>query len=197
MAGKNKKSKEKKKSNPKSSTICKNRKARHEFEIIDEMECGIVLFGSEVKSIRDGNVSIEESYAHMKNGELWLLGCHINEYPQANVMNHIPRRERKLLLHKKELRKFAETATQKGLTLVPMAMYFTRGIVKVKIAIARGRKLHDKREKMKKKHSRPRNASSDVPPDIDNALSGKFPTKFLSKGVRAHFIQNAIPHAHT
>lgn len=150
MAGKNKKTSKDKKSDPNTGTICKNRKARHEFEILDDLECGILLHGSEVKSIRDGNVSIEESYAHFKNNELWLIGCHINEYPQANVMNHIPRRERKLLLHKKELRKFAENAKQKGLTLVPLAMYFTRGLVKVKIGIARGRKLHDKREKMKK-----------------------------------------------
>ncbi|MCA8985562.1 MAG: SsrA-binding protein SmpB [Planctomycetaceae bacterium] len=130
--------------------ITVNRRARHDYEILDELECGIVLHGSEVKSIRNGQVSLEESFAHIKDGELWLQGCHIGEYPQANVMNHIPRRHRKLLLHRKEIRKFAETAKQKGLTLVPLSMYFVRGNVKVKLGVARGRKLHDKREKLKK-----------------------------------------------
>ncbi len=147
MAEKNKKNS---KVDPNFQTITVNRKARHDYEILDELECGIVLYGSEVKSIRNGQVSLEESFAHMKDDELWLQGCHIGEYPQANVMNHIPRRHRKLLLHRKELRKFAEAAKQKGLTLVPLSMYFTRGIVKVKIGMARGRKLHDKRDKLKK-----------------------------------------------
>lgn len=113
-----------------------------------------MLHGSEVKSIRNGKVSLDESYAHLKNGELWLIACHIAEYPQANVMNHITTRERKLLLHKRELRKFAEAATQKGLTIVPLSMYFSRGIVKVKMAIGRGRKEFDKRQKLKKDSDR-------------------------------------------
>jgi len=153
------------KSNPNSGTIAVNRKARHDYEILDELECGIVLHGSEVKSIRDGLISLEESYAHLRDGELWLLGCHIGEYPQANVMNHIPRRHRKLLLHKKELRKFAETATQKGLTLVPLSAYFVRGNVKVKLGVARGRKLHDKRDKLKK---------DDAQREMKAAMSPKF-----------------------
>ena len=103
-----------------------------------------------MKSIRNSQISIEESFAHTQNGELWLQGCHIGEYPQANVMNHIPRRHRKLLLHRKEIRKFAEAAKQKGLTLVPLSVYFRRGLVKVKVGVARGRKLHDKRDKLKK-----------------------------------------------
>jgi len=143
-----KKSKSGKKTS-KSNVIADNRKARHDYEILDEIECGIVLYGSEVKSIRNGQISLEESFAHIKDGELWLQGCHIGEYPQANVLNHIPRRHRKLLLHKKELRRFAETATQKGLTLVPLSAYFVRGMVKLKIGVARGRKLHDKRDKKK------------------------------------------------
>ncbi len=147
MAQKNKSNK---KTGPDSQTICQNRKARHDYEILDELECGIMLHGSEVKSIRDNQVSLEESYAHLKYGELWLLGCHIGEYPQANIRNHIPRRERKLLMHRKELRKFAESAKQKGLTLVPLSMYFVRGMVKVKLGIGRGRKLHDKRDRLKK-----------------------------------------------
>lgn len=138
------------KADPNSQMIAVNRKARHDFEILDELECGIMLHGSEVKSIRNGQVSLEESFAHMQNNELWLQGCHIGEYPQAHKMNHIPRRHRKLLLHRSEIRKFAETARQKGLTLVPLSMYFVRGIVKVSLGVARGRKLHDKREKLKK-----------------------------------------------
>jgi len=136
--------------NPNDRSICTNRRARFEYEIIDQLECGIVLRGSEVKSLRDGKVSLEEAYARVTDGELWLVGCDIAQYPQANLMNHEPRRTRKLLLHSRELRKFAESAEFKGLTLIPLAMYFTRGIVKVKIAVGRGKKLHDKREKLKK-----------------------------------------------
>jgi len=138
------------KKDPNSKTVCRNRKARHQYDILEEMECGIALRGSEVKSIRNGKISIEEAYARLRGGELWLIGCDIAEYPQATVMNHEPRRPRKLLLRKREIKKFAESAAHQGLTLVPLSVYFTRGIVKVKIAIARGRKLHDKREKLKK-----------------------------------------------
>lgn len=136
--------------NPNSRTICRNRKARHEYDILDRLECGIALRGSEVKSLRNGKVSIDEAYARLREGELWLINCDIAIYPQATVMNHEPRRPRKLLLHKRELRKFAESATHQGLTLIPLSMHFSRGIVKVTIAVARGRKLHDKREKLKK-----------------------------------------------
>ena len=144
------KSSKTKKDDPNSRTVCKNRKARHQYDILDELECGIALRGSEVKSIRNGKISIDEAYARLRDGELWLVNCDISPYPQATVMNHEPRRPRKLLLHKRELAKFAESADQQGLTLVPLSIYFTRGIVKVKIAVARGRKLHDKREKLKK-----------------------------------------------
>lgn len=144
------KKKNNKNNDPNNQTVAVNRRARHDYEILDEIECGIVLHGSEVKSIRNSQISIEESFAHTQNGELWLQGCHIGEYPQANVMNHIPRRHRKLLLHRKEIRKFAEAAKQKGLTLVPLSVYFRRGLVKVKVGVARGRKLHDKRDKLKK-----------------------------------------------
>lgn len=131
--------------------ICRNRRARHDYEIIDTLECGIELVGSEVKSIRAHKVSIEEAYARIEDGELWLLGCDIAQYPQANLMNHEPRRTRKLLLRKRELRKFAEEAAHQGLTLVPLDLHFSkRGLVKATIAVARGRKLHDKREKLKK-----------------------------------------------
>jgi len=145
------KKKSSKNADPNARTVCRNRKARHRYDILDEMECGIVLVGSEVKSIRNGKISIDEAYARLRDGELWLIGCDIAEYPQATVMNHEPRRPRKLLLHKRELTKFAESATHEGLTLVPLSVYFARGIVKVKIAVAKGRKLHDKREKLKSK----------------------------------------------
>lgn len=135
---------------PNTKMISRNRRARHEYEILDQLECGIVLRGSEVKSLRDGKVSLEEAYAKIQDNELWLLGCDIAEYPQANMMNHEPRRERKLLIHKRELKKFAAAAEQRGNTLIPLAMYFSEGRVKVEIAVGKGRQLHDKREKLKK-----------------------------------------------
>lgn len=141
------------KDNPVDRPICSNRRAAHQYEILDKIECGIVLKGSEVKSLRDGKVSLEEAYARMKEGELWLVGCDIAIYPQASLMNHEPRRPRKLLLHKAQLHKFAEQAGHKGLTLVPLSMYFSRGVVKVKLAVGRGKKLHDKRETLKKKEA--------------------------------------------
>lgn len=130
--------------------ICSNRKARHRYDLLDTLECGVMLTGSEVKSLRDGKVSLDEAYARVRDGELWLIGCDIAVYPQANLMNHEPKRTRKLLLHRRELRKFADTADHKGLTLVPLSMYFRRGLAKVQIAIGKGKKLHDKRETMKK-----------------------------------------------
>jgi SsrA-binding protein len=136
---------------PNSKTVARNRRARHEYDILDEVECGIALTGSEVKSIRNGKISIEEAYARIRDGELWLIDCDIAEYPQATVMNHEPKRTRKLLLRKRELEKVALSAAHKGLTLVPLAVYFSRGFVKVKLAVAKGRQLHDKRESLKRK----------------------------------------------
>jgi SsrA-binding protein len=133
------------------TTVCRNRRARHEYDILEEIECGVVLVGSEVKSIRNGKISIEEAYARVFNDELWLIDCDIAEYPQANLMNHLAKRTRKLLLRKRELEKVAEAAQQKGLTLVPLAVYFSRGFVKVRVAVAKGRKLHDKREVLRRK----------------------------------------------
>ncbi len=147
-----KKSNKKKKptEDPNFKTIARNRKARHQYEILDELECGIVLQGSEVKSARGGKVSLDEAYGRVQGNEVYLVGCDIAEYPQANLMNHEPKRTRKLLLHRREIRKFAEAAGQNGLTLVPLSMYFKAGVAKVKLATARGRKLHDKRDKLKK-----------------------------------------------
>jgi SsrA-binding protein len=134
-----------------SRVVCRNRRARHEYELFDQMECGIQLCGSEVKSIRANKISIEEAYVRVKDDGVWLIGCDIAEYPQANVWNHVPNRARKLLLHKREVRKFAEAAAQKGLTLIPLDVHFSRGLVKLTIAVAKGKKLHDKRESLKKK----------------------------------------------
>ncbi|HEX5106486.1 MAG TPA: SsrA-binding protein SmpB [Pirellulaceae bacterium] len=134
--------------------VSENRKARHRFEVLDSLECGIQLTGSEVKSLRDGKLSLDEAYARVKDGAVWLVGADIAEYPQATLWNHLPKRPRKLLMHKEELRKFAAKAHEKGLTLVPLKLYFNpRGIAKVLIGLCRGKKLHDKRETLKKADS--------------------------------------------
>jgi SsrA-binding protein len=150
----NQKSKKKKAHDPNERIVCRNRKARHRYDIIDQLECGIALQGSEVKSIRNGKVSIDEAYVRIRAGELWLTSCNIAEYPQATIMNHDPMRPRKLLLHKRQFRKFAESAAQQGLTIVPLSVHFSRGLVKIQIAVARGRKLFDKREKMRKEDAK-------------------------------------------
>jgi SsrA-binding protein len=142
--------------------IAENRKARHRFDVLDTLECGIALVGSEVKSLRDGKVSLDEAYGRVKEGEVWLVGCDIAEYAQATLWNHEPKRPRKLLLHKRELRKFAGKAHEKGLTLVPLKMYFNeRGRAKVLLGLCKGRKLHDKREVLKK---------ADTKRDIERAM---------------------------
>ena len=130
--------------------VATNRRAKFEYELLDTLECGIVLKGSEVKTLRSGKCSLEEAFARLQNGELWLINCEIPEYPQASLLNHAPRRERKLLLHKRERDKLIAKATQSGMTIVPLALYFSGSHVKVEIAIAKGRKLHDKREQIKK-----------------------------------------------
>lgn len=131
--------------------IAQNRKARHQYMVLDTLECGIVLVGSEVKSLRRGNISIEEAYGRIKNGEVWLVGCDIAEYVEANQFNHDRRRPRKLLMHRREMRKFAGKAYEQGLTLVPLKMYFKDGRAKVLLGICKGKKLFDKRESMKKR----------------------------------------------
>jgi SsrA-binding protein len=130
--------------------VADNRKARFHYEILDSLECGIVLLGSEVKSLRNGKLSLEESYARVKDGAVWLVGADIAEYPQASVWNHAPKRPRKLLMKSVEVRKFAALAHEKGLTLVPLKVYFTeRGVAKVLLGLCRGKKLHDKRDVLK------------------------------------------------
>ena len=131
--------------------IAENRKARHRFEVLETLECGVMLTGSEVKTLREGRVSLDESYGRMRDQDVWLVGCDIPEYPNATLWNHEPKRPRKLLLHRRELRRFADKAREKGLTLVPLRMYFNeRGRAKVLLGLCRGKKLHDKRESLKK-----------------------------------------------
>jgi SsrA-binding protein len=122
--------------------------------VLETLECGIVLVGSEVKSLRSGRLSLDEAYARMHQGEVWLVGCEIPEYVQANRFNHNPRRWRKLLLHRREIRRFASKAYEKGLTLVPLKMYFKNGRAKVLLGVCRGRKLYDKRERLKQEDVR-------------------------------------------
>ncbi len=129
--------------------ISENRKARHNFLVLDALECGIVLVGSEVKSLREGRISLEEAYARVKETEVWLIGCDIPEYTDASRFNHKPKRPRKLLLHRREVKRFAELATQKGLTLVPLRLYFKAGKAKVLLGLCRGKAKHDKRQAMK------------------------------------------------
>jgi SsrA-binding protein len=144
--------------------ISENRRARHEYEVMETLECGIVLVGSEVKSLRTGRMSLDEGYGRVKANEVWLLGCDIPEYVQANQFNHHPRRPRKLLMHKREVEKFANRAYEKGLTLVPLKMYFKNGRAKVLLGICRGKKMFDKREAMKK---------ADVQRDLARAQRGR------------------------
>ena len=131
--------------------IATNKKVRHDFFIEDTYECGIVLVGTEVKSLRDGRASLTDGYGIIHNGELWLTGVHIPEYNEGSWTNHLPRRERKLLVHKRELNKLIGTMKVGGLTLVPLSMYFKDGKVKVELAIAKGKKAHDKRESLREK----------------------------------------------
>jgi len=131
-------------------TIAENRKARHEYHILDSLECGIVLVGSEVKSLRNGTVALSEAYAKVRNDEVWLINCDIPEYIEANRFNHKPKRERKLLLHRREIHRFAMRAYEKGLTLVPLKMYFKAGKAKVLLGLCKGKQEFDKRAAKKK-----------------------------------------------
>ncbi len=130
--------------------VASNRKARHEYEILDTFEVGLVLKGPEVKSIRDGKVAFQDAFARLDGGEVWLHSFHISPYEQANRFNVDPLRPRKLLLKKEEINRLAGKVEEKGLTLIPLDLYFRRGVAKMTLAVARGRKLHDKREKLKK-----------------------------------------------
>lgn len=144
--------------------ICRNKRAFHEYHIEERLECGIVLTGTEVKSLREGHSSLEDAYAKLDGGEVWLIGSDIPEYSMAHRLNHKPKRPRKLLLHRREIDKFAGKATERGFTLVPLRLYFKQGRAKVELAIARGKQLHDKREALKK---------ADAQRDMRRALTEK------------------------
>lgn len=133
--------------------IVENRKARHEYEILEDFEAGIVLTGTEVKSLRQGKANLKESFARVKNGEIWLIGMHISPYKEGNRYNPDPLRPRKLLLHRSEIRKLSAKVAQDGLTLVPLKLYFKSGLCKCSLGLARGRKLYDKRENLKKREA--------------------------------------------
>jgi SsrA-binding protein len=132
--------------------------------VLDTLECGIVLVGSEVKSLRSGGLSLDEAYARVEGEEVWLLGANISEYPYSHALNHVPKRRRKLLLHRREIKKFAGQAFEKGLTLVPLKMYFKAGRCKVLLGVCKGKQKHDKRDALKKRESQR---------DIDRAMRRK------------------------
>jgi SsrA-binding protein len=135
--------------------VAENRKARFQYEILERYEAGLSLQGTEVKSLRTGQISLDEAYARFDGDELWLLGATIPEYSHGNLQNHEPKRKRKCLLHKKELRKLKAKAQIKGLTIVPLRVYFGgRGFAKVTLGVGKGRKLHDKREHLKTKEAK-------------------------------------------
>ena len=131
--------------------IAKNPTARHNYEIIDTIETGIVLSGTEIKSIRLGKINLKDSYAQIIDGECYVYGMHISPYEHGNIFNKDPLRKRKLLLHKKEIFKLIGQVNQKGYSLVPLSIYFKGSLVKLELAIAKGKKLYDKREDLKKK----------------------------------------------
>lgn len=131
--------------------VARNRKARHEYEILDTVEAGLVLKGPEVKSLRAGGVSFQDAFARVDGGEVWLHNLHISPYEQANRANDDPVRPRRLLLNRQEIRQLAIKTEEKGLTIVPLEIYFKRGYAKVQLAVGRGKKLHDKRETLKRR----------------------------------------------
>ena len=141
--------------------IAQNKKARHDYHIEDVYEAGVVLQGTEVKSLRAGRASLVDAYAHIKDGEVWLENAHIQEYDQGSWTNHEPRRSRKLLLHREEIAKLIGKTKESGLTLVPLSLYFKDGKAKVEIALARGKKAYDKRQSL---------AARDAAREIDRAV---------------------------
>jgi SsrA-binding protein len=126
--------------------IAKNKKARHEYEIFDTWEAGLVLMGTEVKALRNGRVALGDSYGEIREGEAWIVKMHIGPYEMGNRENHDPFRRRKMLLTRREIRKIRPKVEEQGLTLVPLQIYFKKGLVKIQIGLGRGKKLHDKRD---------------------------------------------------
>ena len=148
--------------------IAQNKKARHDYSIEDVFECGIVLSGPEVKSLRAGRASLIDGFAAIRDGELWLSGVHIPEYTEATWTNHTPRRERKLLVHREEINKLIKETKEGGLTLIPLTLYFKDGRAKVELAVARGKKTHDKRAALSEQQ-----AGREVEREISRRRSGK------------------------
>jgi SsrA-binding protein len=135
---------------PEIVTVCRNRRATHDYEISDAIECGIVLVGTEVKALRDGKANLEDAYARIDDDQVFLVGFEIPEYKMGNRQNHEPKRTRKLLLHRREIAKFAGKADDRGFTLVPLRVYFKNGRAKVEIAVGKGKQNYDKRQSLKK-----------------------------------------------
>jgi SsrA-binding protein len=133
--------------------VAVNRRALHDYEILERIEAGIALTGSEIKSVREGKVSLQEAYARPERGELWLSGAHIAEYSPAARFGHDPRRPRRLLLHRSQIAELAEQTEQRGLTLIPLRLYLKNGLAKVEIAVARGRRQYDKRQAIAKREA--------------------------------------------
>jgi SsrA-binding protein len=131
--------------------IAQNRKARHDYEILETYEAGIALRGTEVKSLRDGRANLKDAYAAVREGEIWLYGVHISPYSHGNINNHDPERDRKLLMHRREIRRLVGKTKETGLTVVPLQLYFNHGKVKVELALAKGKKQYDKREAIAKR----------------------------------------------
>ncbi len=131
--------------------IAKNRKVRHDFDIDETLEAGVSLLGSEVKSARDGRVSLVDAYAMIENHEVWLVNANIAQYPYSHQLNHEPRRRRKLLLNRREINRLAAKVREKGFTIAVLSMYFKKGKIKVEIGLARGRRAYDKRDAIRKK----------------------------------------------
>jgi SsrA-binding protein len=148
--------------------IAQNKKARHDYSIEDVYECGLVLTGTEVKSLRAGRASLIDGYAHVENGELWLSGIHIPEYTEGTWTNHAPRRQRKLLVHAQELKKLHLMLKEGGITLIPLQLYFKDGKAKVEVGVARGKKTQDKRSALQERQSK-----REIDREISNRQSGK------------------------
>lgn len=141
-----------KKADPNNKTVAENRKARFSYEILDTVEAGLVLAGTEVKSLRQGQANIQDAYASNEDGEIWLINSYLPEYLQANRFNHEPRRRRKLLLNKREMARLSQAVDREGMTMVPLKIYFNEwGRAKLLLGVARGKKLHDKRETEKQR----------------------------------------------
>lgn len=131
--------------------VGRNRKARHEYEVLNTLETGVELAGSEVKSLRAGHLSFQDAHAVVRDGELWLRSLHIAPYREAGAAGHDATRPRRLLVHRHEIRKLAAAVDEKGLALVPLSVYFSRGLAKVELGVVRGRKMHDKRERLRRR----------------------------------------------